>query len=159
MIVVAEVTTTQIKENKDIEEGSPMDCPFTCACWLAAYLVKSGILSERVAQKPTMPVSPGIKKAQKAAAEANPEGRVRMGPRPPCTAEMAQYNKASAARGRKKALNTNNFRMLLTPIQTTHIFNNQNKIKQMAGPVGNPQEAGNMGGRVARAGIHRRSIW
>src|SRR5258708_17188696 len=134
MIVVAEVTTTPIKENKVIEEGSPMACPFTCACWLTAYLVKSGILSERVAQKPTMPVSPGIKKAQKAAAEANPEGRVRMGPRPPCTAEMAQYNKASAASGTTKALNTNNFPMPLTPTPTTHIFNNQHKMKYMAAP-------------------------
>src|SRR5258708_23920603 len=146
MIVVAEVTTTPIKENRVIEEGSAMSGPFTCACWLTAYLVKSGILSERVAQKPTMPVSPGIKKAQKAAEEANPEGRVRMGPRPPCTAEMAQYNKASAARGRKKAVNTKNFRMLLTASQRTHIFNNQNKIKKMAGPVGNPQEARKIGG-------------
>src|SRR5260370_37756149 len=133
MIVVAEVTTTPIKENKVIEEGSPMACPFTCACWLTAYLVKSGILSERVAQKPTMPVSPGIKKAQKAAAEANPEGRVRIGPRPPFTAERGQYSKASAAKGRNKALNTNNFRILMTRLHATHIFNNQNKIQQMAG--------------------------
>src|SRR5580692_11609543 len=108
-MVVAEVTTTPIKANKVMEAGSPIACPFICACWLVAYLVKSGIFRESVAQNPTIPVRPGTKKAQKAAGEWNWEGRCNTGPRPPCTLEMAQYRRASAASGRKNALNTNNF--------------------------------------------------
>src|SRR5579872_3961716 len=117
------------------------------------------MLRDRVAQNPTMPVSPGIKKAQKADDEANREGSASTGPRPPCTLLIAQYNRASAASGRKKALKTSNLRMLSTPSQTTHIFNDQNRRKQMAGPVCNPQAAGNRAGRVASEGIQRRSIW
>src|SRR5215469_10813564 len=101
------------------------------------------MLSERVAQKPTMPVRLGTKKAQKAAEPAKPEGLDSRGTRPPWTWEMAQYNNASAASGRKKALKTSSFRMLSTPSHTTYILMSQKRKKQSAGPVSRPQKAGN----------------
>src|SRR5689334_19222661 len=125
-MVVADVTTTPIKENIVIEGGSPMAWPFTCAFWLMAYRVKSGIFSDKVAQNPTIPVSPGIKKCQKSRVEVNFDGCSRIGPSPPLTAVIAQSRRASAATGRKKALNTNSFLMLSTPRYTTYMFSNQN---------------------------------
>src|SRR5579871_946817 len=103
MMVVAEVTTTPMKEKRVIEGGRPSAWPRTWAFWLLAYRVKSGILSDRVAQKPTMPVRAGTKKAQKAEGVANFAGCARTGPRPPWTWERAQYKSARAASGRKKA--------------------------------------------------------
>src|ERR1700743_2526661 len=114
MIKVADVTTTPIKENNVMDVGKPMACPTTCAFWLLAYRVKSGILSDKVAQKPTIPVNDGKKKVQKSDEVLNFEGCASIGPKP-CPAEMAQASKASAAAGRKKALNTNSFLMLSTP--------------------------------------------
>src|SRR5829696_120734 len=107
-MVVAEVTTTPIKENKVIEAGSAMACPFICARWLLAYLVKSGIFKESVAQKPTIPVSAGKKKVKKSLLVLNLDGCSKIGPKP-LPALMAQNNKASAANGRKNALNTSSF--------------------------------------------------
>src|SRR5689334_3111515 len=91
------------------------------------------MFSERVAQKPTMPVRPGIKKAQRSDVEANREGTFSIAVNPPGTLVIAQASKASAANGRKKALKTSSFRMLSTPSQTTHILISQKTIKQTAG--------------------------
>src|ERR1700754_400247 len=122
MMVVADVTTTPIKAKRVIEGGSPIACPLICAFWLTAYRVKSGIFSDRVAQKPTMPVRPGIKNAQNDLTEVQRDGRARTAFNPPLTWVIAQYNSASAASGTKNALNPSSFRMLPTPSQTTHIL-------------------------------------
>src|SRR5690348_16133779 len=98
MIAVAEVTTTPMNANKVMEDGSPSAWPLICACWLLAYRVKSGILSDSVAQNPTMPVSEGKKKSANCEGVVNFDGCCKIGPNP-CDALMAQNNKASAAKG------------------------------------------------------------
>ena len=60
-IAVADVTTTPINANRVIEGGNPIACPLICAFWLFAYLVKSGIFKDSVAQNPTIPVNAGKK--------------------------------------------------------------------------------------------------
>src|ERR1700742_4363694 len=117
------------------------------------------MFSDKVAQNPTMPVRPGTKNAQKAETEVKCEGCVSMGPSPPCTCDTAHHSRASAARGRKKALNTSNFRILSTPSQTTYIFSSQNRRKHIAGPVASPQDTGSSCGSVSSDGIQSRSIW
>ena len=99
--------------NKVIEVGNPIDCPRTCAFCDFAYRVKSGMFSESVAQKPTIPVNAGKKNFQNWEVESL-DGVSKIGPNP-FAAEIAQNNKASAATGRKMALNTKSFRMLSTP--------------------------------------------
>src|SRR5688572_13178602 len=116
------------------------------------------MLRESVAQKPTMPVSEGKKKAQNAALEVNLLGCARIGPSP-FPAEMAHHSSASAATGRKYALNTSNFRMLSTPRYTTYIFTSQNRKNTSAGPVSSAQLAGNMGGNFASPGTQSTAIW
>ena len=72
------------------------------------------MFNERVAQKPTMPVSAGKKKLKNWELFENLEGCSNMGPRP-FAALIAQNNNANAATGRKMALKINNFLMLSTP--------------------------------------------
>mgnify|MGYP006382951699 CR=1 FL=1 len=60
-----------------------------------------------------MPVSAGKKYAQNAGPD-NFEGCDNIGPKP-LPALIAQNNNASAANGKKNALNTSNFFMLSTP--------------------------------------------
>src|SRR5215471_12420952 len=73
-IAVAEVTDTPIKANKVIEGGRPIACPAICAFCDFAYRVKSGMLSESVAQNPTIPVNAGKKKFQNAEPLVNFDG-------------------------------------------------------------------------------------
>src|SRR5687768_14985330 len=115
------------------------------------------MFNDNVAQKPTMPVNAGKKKSQKAALFANLEGCCKIGPNP-FPSEIAQNNNARAASGRKNALNTSNFLMLSTPRYTTSILSNQNKKKQMAGPVCRPNDAGKICGSLSVTGNHKRSI-
>src|SRR5688572_2121813 len=116
------------------------------------------MLSESVAQKPTIPVSAGKKKFQNWLLLLNFEGCSSIGPNP-LAALIAQNNNASAASGRKIALKTSNFLMLSTSRYTMNIFSNQNKKKHIAGPVVNPVHAGKICGIVSKAGIHNLSIW
>ena len=113
-IVVADVTTTPTKANMVIDGASPMIWPLIWAFCDLAYLVKSGIFKDNVAQNPTIPVKAGKKKAKKSLLFVNFEGVCRIGPKP-FAAEIAQKSKASAAKGKNIALKTNNFRMLSTP--------------------------------------------
>src|SRR5688572_11925394 len=124
MIVVAEVTTTPMNAKSVMDGGNPIAWPFICACWLLAYRVKSGIFSESVAQKPTIPVSAGKKKSANCDAVVNFEGCCKIGPNP-LEALIAQNNKANAATGRKMALKTSSFLMLSTPRYTINIFKAQ----------------------------------
>src|SRR5581483_2829125 len=90
------------------------------------------MFNDSVAQNPTMPVSDGKKKSANCETVENFDGCFKIGPSP-CDTLMAQNNKARAAMGRKKALNTNSFLMLSTPRYTINIFNAQNNKKQMSG--------------------------
>ena len=105
-----------------------------------------------------MPVNDGKKKFQNCELLVNFDGCSRIGPNP-LAALIAQNNNASAASGRKIALNTSNFLMLYTPRYTMNIFSNQNKKKHSAGPVVNPVHGGKICGNVYNEGIHNRSIW
>src|SRR5215470_2016962 len=58
----ADVTATPMNEYSVIAVGNPMACPAICALCDFAYRVKSGMFNATVDQKPTMPVSAGIKK-------------------------------------------------------------------------------------------------
>src|SRR4051812_49492968 len=158
MMVVAEVTTTPIKAKSVMDAGSPIACPLCCAFCERAYLVKSGMLSERVAQKPTIPVRAGKKNLKKEEASPNFEGVLRMGPRP-FAALMAQNKSARAATGEKIALKMSNFLMLSTPRYTTSILTSQKIKKQIAGPVSSPKECGKICGRFSSDGIQSLSIW
>src|SRR5436190_17380983 len=60
-----------MKQNKVIVVGSPSACPHTCAFWLLAYRVKSGIFSDSVAQNPTIAVNCGTKVFQNSALVLN----------------------------------------------------------------------------------------
>ena len=71
---------------------------------------------------------------------------------------IAQNNKASAATGKKMALNTSNFLILSTPRYTMNIFSSQNKKKQMAGPIVRPVHLGKTTGRVSSEGIQSLNI-
>ena len=64
MIAVALVIITPIAANTDIVVGSATTWPMICSRWLRPKRVKSGMLSESVAQKPIIAVSDGTKTGQ-----------------------------------------------------------------------------------------------
>src|SRR6476661_8693318 len=115
------------------------------------------MLSESVAQKPTMPVSEGKKNAQNAAESVNLAGCARMGPSP-LPAANAPPKQAHRPHRKEKRLNTSSLRMLSTPLWTTYIFRAQNKTNSKAGPVARPQLAGKMAGSVPSEGSHSTAI-
>ncbi len=59
MIAVALVISTPIAANTNIVVGSATTWPMTCSRWLRPKRVKSGMLSDSVAQKPIIAVSDG----------------------------------------------------------------------------------------------------
>ena len=59
MIAVALVISTPIAANTNIVVGSATAWPMTCSRWLRPKRVKSGMLSDSVAQKPIIAVSDG----------------------------------------------------------------------------------------------------
>src|SRR5437016_2398093 len=104
------------------------------------------MFKDSVAQKPTIPVNAGKKKFQNSLSVVNFEGSFKIGPNP-LLASIAQNNKARAATGKKIALNTKSFLIVSTPNQTISMLSNQKRKKQIAGPVANPNDAGNIGGK------------
>ena len=105
-----------------------------------------------------MPVNPGKKNFQNSPDVWNFEGWASIGPSP-LLAEIAQNNKASAANGRKNALNTKSFRMLSTPSFTTYMFSIQKIKNVIAGPVFKLNESGNICGIFSITGNHTLLIW
>lgn len=63
--------------------GSPSACPQVCAFWLLPYRVKSGMFSDRVDQKPIMPISEGQNSFQKSPPQPSFDGWSSRGPKPP----------------------------------------------------------------------------
>ena len=78
----AEVMRTPIAEKISIVGGRPMDWPTICCFCPLAKRVKLGMLSESVAQKPTIPVSEGMKILKKEPKSLNLLGWERRGPKP-----------------------------------------------------------------------------
>src|SRR5262245_50725961 len=109
------------------------------------------MLSDNVAQNPTMPVRAGKKNWKNAGVLSNFEGCCRIGPNP-SAAEIAQNKSASAASGKKKALKTRSFRMLSTPRYTIHMLSSQKRTNVIAGPVARPKDSGRIGGKFSNEG-------
>src|SRR5689334_25421977 len=63
--------------------GKAKACPIACPRSSLAKRVKSGMLSETVDQKPTVPLRAGIKNFSKSLVELNFEGAASIGPKPP----------------------------------------------------------------------------
>lgn len=82
MMALALVMRTPIAANANIVVGSATTCPTTCSFWLLPKRVKSGMLSESVAQKPIIAVSDGTKTGKNSANVRNFPGWARSGPRP-----------------------------------------------------------------------------
>src|SRR3982074_3258823 len=82
MIAVALVIITPIAANSDIVVGSATTWPMICSRWLRPKRVKSGMLSESVAQKPIIAVSDGTNTGQNSAKVWNLPGCASNGPRP-----------------------------------------------------------------------------
>ncbi len=59
MIAVALVIRTPIAANTNIVVGNATTWPMTCSRWLRPKRVKSGMLSDSVAQNPIIAVSDG----------------------------------------------------------------------------------------------------
>src|SRR6266478_6507029 len=91
------------------------------------------MLSETVAQKPTTPVSEGMKKRKNSPKVRNFEGVASMGPKPPALLR-AQRRRASPIRSRNGAEIPCKKRMVSMPRRITRTLRSQKKTKQMAGP-------------------------
>src|SRR5215471_5429385 len=94
MMAVALVIMTPIAANTDIVVGSATAWPTICSRWLLPKRVKSGMLSDNVAQNPIIAVSDGTKTGQNAASEWNLPGWARSGPNP-CAFETAHQSKTA----------------------------------------------------------------
>src|SRR3954469_19433121 len=82
MIAVALVIITPIAANTDIVVGSATSWPTICSRWLLPKRVKSGMLSDSVAQKPIIAVSDGTNTGQNSAKGWNFPGCESSGPTP-----------------------------------------------------------------------------
>src|SRR6266542_5357810 len=82
MIAVALVIITPIAANSDIVVGNATTWPTICSRWLRPNRVKSGMLSDSVAQKPIIAVSDGTKTGQNSANVWNLPGWDSRGPIP-----------------------------------------------------------------------------
>src|SRR4026209_1196487 len=79
MMAVALVIITPIAANSDIVVGSATTWPTTCSRWLRPKRVKSGMLSESVAQYPIRAVSGGTKSGRESGAEEGRQERAQRG--------------------------------------------------------------------------------
>src|SRR5215831_10738728 len=95
MIAVALVIITPIAANTDIVVGSATTWPTICSRWLLPKRVKSGMLSDSVAQKPIIAVSEGTNTGQNSPNVWNLPGCESSGPRP-CAAVIAHHSSTAA---------------------------------------------------------------
>ncbi len=114
--LAAEVMTTPMAEKASMVVGRPSVCPSICSRWPRPKRVKSGMLSDSVAQKPTMPVSEGTKTSQKAPKVSKREGCESMGPTPPArpTAHTSSTAAITSTSGAAQFSNTFTASMPLT---------------------------------------------
>src|SRR5688572_28194769 len=109
------------------------------------------MLSDSVAQKPTMAVSEGKNTRMKSALVANFEGWDRMGPNPPAFT-YAQASNARPTTIRNGADTLSSHLMLSVPLTMNHTFNAQKTRKPSASPVERPSHSGRITGSVATPG-------
>src|SRR5207245_9481674 len=91
------------------------------------------MFNETVAQKPTTPVSEGMKKRKNSLKLWNFDGVASMGPKPPALLR-AQRRRASPMRSRNGAEMPCKKRMVSLPRRSTRTLSNNKKTKQMARP-------------------------
>ena len=91
------------------------------------------MLSATVAQKPTMPVSDGMKKRTNSAVEWNLLGALSTGPRPPAFPEIHQSSRRPIA-NMNGAPMPSRILMVSMPRQITAMFSNQKAKKQAHWP-------------------------
>src|SRR5215472_11023154 len=91
------------------------------------------MLSETVAQKPTTPVSEGMKKRKNSEKDWNLEGVESMGPKPPALLR-AQSKRARPMSSKNGAETPCKKRMVSMPRRMTATLSSQKKTKQVAGP-------------------------
>ena len=82
MMTVALVMRTPIPANTDMVVGRATTWPTICSRWLRPKRVKSGMLRERVAQKPIMAVREGTNTGRNSPMVSSRPGWLRRGPRP-----------------------------------------------------------------------------
>src|SRR5918996_3324106 len=95
----------------------------------------------RVAQKPTMAVSEGMKNAMNSPVVWKRLGVDRMGPRPPAR-DTAQANSARPAASRNGAAHASRCLIDSLPFTTTYMFHSQNTPKAIHTPPGTPVQPG-----------------
>ena len=82
MMAVALVMSTPIAANTNIVVGSATTWPITCSRWLRPKRVKSGMLSDSVAQKPIIAVSDGTNTGRNSRSVPYLPGCESSGPKP-----------------------------------------------------------------------------
>src|SRR5215470_3265161 len=99
------------------------------------------MLRETVAQKPTTPVSEGMKKRKNSAKDPNLEGVESIGPKPPALFP-AQMRRARPISKRNGAETPCRKRMVSMPRRMTATLSSQKKTKQAEGPKAKCCQAG-----------------
>src|SRR2546427_9472468 len=94
MIAVALVISTPIAANTNIVVGSATACPTICSRWLRPKRVKSGMLSDSVAQKPIIAVSDGTNTLKNDGKVVKRPGSASSGPNP-CARQTAHASSAA----------------------------------------------------------------
>mmetsp|Transcript_8191 Transcript_8191/g.28139 ORF Transcript_8191/g.28139 Transcript_8191/m.28139 type:complete len:349 (-) Transcript_8191:360-1406(-) len=145
MTVVELVTATPRKENKAMNTGSPIAWPVSWAFWLLAYLVKSGMFSDSVDQKPTLAVTEGRKTFMNWPSFGPPgpnwEVAESMGPMP-LARQNAHARRAPDRPIRMGAEYFSTMRMLSIPLYRTPTWTSQKARKNPNwGPVIPPRNA------------------
>ncbi len=82
MMTVALVMNTPMAANTDMVVGRATTWPTICSRWLRPKRVKSGMLRDRVAQKPIMAVSEGTNTGRNSPRVLSRPGWLRRGPMP-----------------------------------------------------------------------------
>ena len=95
-MALALVMKTPIAAKTVIVVGRATTWPTTCSRWERPYRVKSGMLSESVAQKPTMAVTLGTKTARNSPVVVNLLGVATMAPRPPFSLARRRIHTSSS---------------------------------------------------------------
>mmetsp|Transcript_3217 Transcript_3217/g.13041 ORF Transcript_3217/g.13041 Transcript_3217/m.13041 type:complete len:376 (+) Transcript_3217:329-1456(+) len=142
----APVAATPTNESAAIENGRPRACPASCERCECAKRVKSGMLSERVAQKLMLAVSAGQKTPQKplVAYVAEPAATVFVAasaaPRPPAAVHAHTSNEPTSAMS-TGAVRRSIQRMLSTPRTIMATCSAQNAAKPAASATVMPSAA------------------
>src|SRR5229473_8248913 len=99
------------------------------------------MLRATVAQKPTMPVSDGMKKRRNSGVLWNLLGALRTGPKPPAS-DVIHHSISRPTESMNGAATPSRTLIVSMPRQTTNMFSAQKEKKQIHMPVDDPLAAG-----------------